>query len=122
MVERKGLTYKKAGVDIDKADKLVGKIKEIVKRTKRLGVIGSIGGFGGLFSLFNAGFKESPTLVTSTDGVGTKLKIAFMTGNHKTVGIDLVAMCANDVAVVGGIPLFMRCGLSSNWEINQRDS
>ena len=99
------LTYADAGVDIDKANALVGKIKEIAKQTPRTGVIGEIGGFGGLFSLNIAGM-ERPVLVSSTDGVGTKLKIAFMMDKHNTVGIDLVAMCVNDIAVQGAKPLF----------------
>ncbi len=99
------LTYADAGVDIDKANALVGKIKEIAKQTSRTGVIGEIGGFGGLFSLNIAGM-ERPVLVSSTDGVGTKLKIAFMMDKHNTVGIDLVAMCVNDIAVQGAKPLF----------------
>ncbi|MDL1963071.1 MAG: phosphoribosylformylglycinamidine cyclo-ligase [Deltaproteobacteria bacterium] len=99
------LTYADAGVDIDKANALVDKIKEIAKQTPRTGVIGEIGGFGGLFSLNIAGM-ERPVLVSSTDGVGTKLKIAFMMDKHNTVGIDLVAMCVNDIAVQGAKPLF----------------
>lgn len=106
MSEEKGLTYKDSGVDIDKADKLVDSIKEITKKTNTPGVVSEIGGFGGYFSLDLAGYK-GPILVSSTDGVGTKLKIAFMMDKHDTVGIDLVAMCANDVAVAGGKPLFM---------------
>ena len=101
----KPLTYADAGVDIDKANKLVGRIKEIAKRTPRHGVMGDIGGFGGLFSL-NLANIERPVLVSSTDGVGTKLNIAFMMGKHDTVGIDVVAMCVNDVAVQGAKPLF----------------
>jgi len=99
------LTYADAGVDIDKADQLVASIKKIASQTRRSGVMGEIGGFGGLFSL-NIGKFESPVLVSSTDGVGTKLKIAFMTGKHNTVGIDLVAMCVNDIIVQGAEPLF----------------
>jgi phosphoribosylformylglycinamidine cyclo-ligase len=101
----KSLTYADAGVDIDKANALVKKIKKIAKQTYRPGVMGEIGGFGGLYSL-NVEHVERPVLVSSTDGVGTKLKIAFMTGKHDTVGIDLVAMCVNDVAVQGAKPLF----------------
>ncbi len=101
----KSLTYAEAGVDIDKANDFVQIIKKIVKNTPRTGVMGEIGGFGGLFSL-NAGLYENPVLVSSTDGVGTKLKIAFMTDKHDTVGIDLVAMCVNDIAVQGAKPLF----------------
>ena len=99
------LTYADAGVDIDKANKLVGTISEIAKQTPRSGVIGEIGGFGGLFSL-NLANVDRPVLVSSTDGVGTKLKIAFMLGKHDTVGIDLVAMCVNDILVQGARPLF----------------
>ncbi|RLB60048.1 MAG: phosphoribosylformylglycinamidine cyclo-ligase [Deltaproteobacteria bacterium] len=101
----KSLTYFDAGVDIDKAGKMVDKIKKIAKQTSRSGVIGEIGGFGGLFSL-NIGNMESPVLVSSTDGVGTKLKIAFMMSKHDTIGIDLVAMCVNDIVVQGAKPLF----------------
>ncbi len=99
------LTYADAGVDIDKANRLVEKIKDIAKRTPRHGVMGEIGGFGGLFSLNVDGY-EKPVLVSSTDGVGTKLKIAFLTNIHNTIGIDLVAMCVNDIAVQGAKPLF----------------
>ena len=106
------LTYAKAGVDIDKANALVNKIKEIAKQTPRSGVMGEIGGFGGLFSL-NIDSMEKPVLVSSTDGVGTKLKIAFMMGKHDTVGIDLVAMCVNDIAVQGAKPLFFLDYLST---------
>jgi phosphoribosylformylglycinamidine cyclo-ligase len=101
----KSLTYADAGVDIDKADHLVQSIKKIAKKTRRTGVMGEIGGFGGLFSL-NVGDMENPVLVSSTDGVGTKLKIAFLMDKHDTVGIDLVAMCVNDIAVQGAKPLF----------------
>ena len=99
------LTYADAGVDIDKANKLIRTISEIAKKTSRTGVIGEIGGFGGLFSL-NLANLDRPVLVSSTDGVGTKLKIAFMLGKHDTVGIDLVAMCVNDIIVQGAKPLF----------------
>jgi len=99
------LTYADAGVDIDKANALVDNIKKIAKQTRRQGVMGDIGGFGGLFSL-NLSDLKNPVLVSSTDGVGTKLKIAFMAGRHDTVGIDLVAMCVNDIAVQGAKPLF----------------
>ena len=102
---KKPITYADAGVDIDKGNSLVGNIKKIAAQTRRPGVMGDIGGFGGLFSL-NVDDMEGPVLVSSTDGVGTKLKIAFMTGRHDTVGIDLVAMCVNDVVVQGARPLF----------------
>ncbi len=101
----KPLTYSDAGVDIDKADQLVHTIKNIAQKTRVPGVMGEIGGFGGLFSL-NTSNMENPVLVSSTDGVGTKLKIAFMMDKHDTIGIDLVAMCVNDIAVQGAKPLF----------------
>ncbi len=101
----KPLTYADAGVDLDKADSLVESIKDIARQTRRSGVMGEIGGFGGLFSL-NTDNMKNPVLVSSTDGVGTKLKLAFMTNRHDTVGIDLVAMCVNDIAVQGAKPLF----------------
>jgi phosphoribosylformylglycinamidine cyclo-ligase len=101
----KPLTYAGSGVDIDKANKLVDKIKDIAKSTPRSGVMGEIGGFGGLFSL-NLSNVSNPVLVSSTDGVGTKLKIAFMMDKHDTIGIDLVAMCVNDIIVQGAKPLF----------------
>ena len=99
------LTYADAGVDIDKANKLISTISEIAKQTSISGVMGEIGGFGGLFSL-NLANLDRPVLVSSTDGVGTKLKIAFMLDKHDTVGIDLVAMCVNDILVQGAKPLF----------------
>jgi len=101
----KALTYKDAGVDIDKADRFVGEIKAIARKTFIPGVMGELGGFGALFSLNTAGM-DTPVLVSSTDGVGTKLKIAFAMGRHDTVGIDLVGMCVNDIAVQGARPLF----------------
>ncbi len=101
----KPLTYADAGVDIDKADRLVQSIKTIAQQTRVPGVMGEIGGFGGLFSL-NVANMDQPVLVSSTDGVGTKLKIAFMMNKHDTIGIDCVAMCVNDVAVQGAKPLF----------------
>ncbi|MBU1398453.1 MAG: phosphoribosylformylglycinamidine cyclo-ligase [Proteobacteria bacterium] len=99
------LTYVDAGVNIEKANKLVESIREIAKKTMRPGVIGEIGGFGGLFSI-NTTNLQKPVLVSSTDGVGTKLKVAFMMGKHDTVGIDLVAMSVNDIIVQGAEPLF----------------
>ena len=101
----KPLTYADAGVDIDKANDLVDSIKKIASATRRPGVMGDIGGFGGLFSLSLDTIKR-PVLVSSTDGVGTKLKIAFQMNKHDTVGIDLVAMCVNDIVVQGAKPLF----------------
>jgi phosphoribosylformylglycinamidine cyclo-ligase len=100
-----GELYREAGVDLEKANVLVGHIRPIVRSTFRGGVITDIGGFGGLFSL-NLQDVASPVLVSSTDGVGTKLKIAFMAQKHDTVGIDLVAMCVNDIVVQGAKPLF----------------
>lgn len=101
----KPLTYADAGVNINKANKLVGTIKQIAKQTTRPGVMGEIGGFGALYSLKLSNI-ENPVLVSSTDGVGTKLKVAFMMKKHDTIGIDLVAMSVNDIAVQGARPLF----------------
>ena len=99
------MTYRGAGVDIDAGDALVDRIKPLAKATSRLGVMGGLGGFGALFDLKAAGYQD-PVLVSSTDGVGTKLRIAIDTGLHATVGIDLVAMCVNDLIVQGAEPLF----------------
>ncbi len=100
-----GLDYRSAGVDIDAGEALVEAIKPLARSTTRSGVLGGLGGFGALFDLKAAGF-EDPVLVSTTDGVGTKLKIAIDTGIHDTVGIDLVAMCVNDLIVQGAEPLF----------------
>ena len=100
-----GLTYKKAGVDIKEGERLVELISPMAKKTGRKGVLKGIGLFGALFSLDTGKYKE-PVLVSGTDGVGTKLKIAFLTGRHGTVGIDLVAMCVNDILTSGAEPLF----------------
>ena len=104
-MSKKGLTYADAGVNIDEGDKLVDRIKPLVRATQRLGADGSIGGFGGAFDLKAAGFKD-PVLISGTDGVGTKLRIAIDTGILNTVGIDLVAMCVNDILANGAEPLF----------------
>jgi phosphoribosylformylglycinamidine cyclo-ligase len=103
--ETGGLDYRAAGVDIEAGDALVEAIKPLAKATTRAGVMGGLGGFGALFDLKAAGFSD-PVLVSTTDGVGTKLKIAIETGLHETVGIDLVAMCVNDLVVQGADPLF----------------
>ena len=100
-----GLSYKQAGVDIDAGNALVEAIKPAVRSTRRPGADAEIGGFGGLFDLKAAGFKD-PVLVAANDGVGTKLKIAIETESHATIGIDLVAMCVNDIIVQGAEPLF----------------
>ena len=97
-------TYRDAGVDIAAGDALVERIKPLAAATGRAGVMGSLGGFGALFDLKAAGFAD-PVLVSTTDGVGTKLKLAIDTGRHDTVGIDLVAMCVNDLVVQGAEPL-----------------
>lgn len=97
--------YKKAGVDIDAGERLVDAISPLARSTARRGADAMLGGFGGLFDLKAAGFSD-PLLVSGTDGVGTKLKIAFETGRHSTIGIDLVAMCVNDVLAQGAEPLF----------------
>ena len=99
-----GLTYAQAGVDIDAGNALVERIKPLAKSTRRPGAEASLGGFGALFDLKAAGYDD-PLLVTTTDGVGTKLKVAIETGIHDTVGIDLVAMCVNDLLAQGAEPL-----------------
>ncbi len=98
-------TYKNAGVDIDKAEAFIQKIRPLVKSTYRTGVLGEIGGFGGLFHLDVQKYHD-PVLVSATDGVGTKIKIAILMDRHDTIGIDLVAMCVNDIIVHGARPLF----------------
>ena len=105
MTAKESLTYKAAGVDIDAGSELVSRIKESVARTSRPEVIGSLGGFGGLFKLASDRYDD-PILVSGTDGVGTKLKLVLEQDAHDEIGIDLVAMCANDVIVLGAEPLF----------------
>jgi len=100
-----GKSYKDAGVDINLANQIVKKIKPLISKTSISGVLGDIGGFGGLFSLEEQKYKE-PVLVSGTDGVGTKLKLAFAQNKHDTVGIDLVAMLVNDIITCGAKPLF----------------
>ena len=111
-MKKKGITYRNAGVDIAAGESLVNKIKPFADETMRPGVLADLGGFAGLFAL--SGRYKNPTLVSSTDGVGTKLMIALNTGQHSTIGIDLVAMCVNDIVVVGAEPLFfldyLACG------------
>ncbi len=99
------LNYKQAGVDIDAGNELINRIKPFAKATKRLGADSDLGGFGALFDLKKCNFRD-PVLVSSTDGVGTKLKVAIEVGKHDTIGIDLVAMSVNDLVVQGAEPLF----------------
>ena len=103
--QNKGMSYSDAGVNIDAGNELVRRIKPKLTNTNRPGAVSSIGGFGGLFDLKAAGFKD-PILVAATDGVGTKLKIAIETKQLSTIGIDLVAMCVNDLICQGAEPLF----------------
>src|SRR5262245_66150441 len=99
------MTYAKAGVSIEAGDELVRRIGRIASETKRSGVLAGVGGFSALFDLKSRGYRH-PVLVSSTDGVGTKLKVAFMMKKHETVGIDLVAMGVNDIITQGARPRF----------------
>jgi len=99
----KGLTYRDAGVDIEAGERLVDRIRPLARSTRIEGVLGGVGGFAGLFELPTG--LDAPVLVSGTDGVGTKLRVAFMANQHDTVGIDLVAMCVNDVLTIGARPL-----------------
>ncbi|MCW8949348.1 MAG: phosphoribosylformylglycinamidine cyclo-ligase, partial [Sedimenticola sp.] len=103
--ESDSLSYRDAGVDIDAGNNLVERIKPIVKNTFRPGVMAGLGGFGALFELPLDRYRE-PVLVSGTDGVGTKLRLALAMQKHDTIGIDLVAMCVNDIIVTGAEPLF----------------
>jgi phosphoribosylaminoimidazole synthetase len=105
MSQEKSLNYKQAGVDIDAGNELVNRIKPFAKATKRIGADSDLGGFGALFDLKKCNFRD-PVLVSSTDGVGTKLKVAIDVNKHDTIGIDLVAMSVNDLVVQGAEPLF----------------
>ena len=117
MMTNKPLTYKDAGVDIDAGSELVERIKPLVKRTRRPEVLAGLGGFGGMFAIPPGRYRE-PVLVSGTDGVGTKLMLAQQLQIHDTIGIDLVAMCVNDVLVQGAEPLFFldyfACGKLDN--------
>jgi phosphoribosylformylglycinamidine cyclo-ligase len=113
MTDKKGLSYRDAGVDIDAGNRLVDLIKPLTRATARPGADGSIGGFGGVFDLAKTGYRD-PLLIAATDGVGTKLKLAIDTNKHDTIGIDLVAMSVNDLVVQGAEPLlfldYFACG------------
>ena len=99
------MDYRQSGVDIDAGNETVRRIKSLARATFTPGVLSEIGSFGGLFSMSSAGLVD-PVLVSSADGVGTKLKVAFMTGRHNTIGADLVNHCVNDILVQGAMPLF----------------
>ena len=104
MASKKQLTYADSGVDIDAGNAMVEKIKPLVRATRRAGADAEIGGFGGLFDLKAAGFRD-PILVAANDGVGSKVKLAVESNRHQTIGIDLVAMCVNDIVCQGAKPL-----------------
>src|ERR1017187_8546896 len=103
MAHKRGIGYKEAGVNIDEADRAIASIRTMARSTFTRDVLTDIGSFGGGFHL--KGFRD-PVLVSSADGVGTKLKLAFLTGRHSTIGEDLVNHCVNDIAVQGAVPLF----------------
>ena len=103
--DQKPLTYNESGVDIELGEAFVEDIAKYAKTTDRVGSMGGLGGFGGFFDIGKLGFK-SPILVSSTDGVGTKLLLAIEANRHSTIGVDLVAMCVNDLIVQGAEPLF----------------
>ena len=105
MKNKNSVSYEDAGVSVERGNQLVERIKDSAKRTHRDGVMSGLGGFGALFDLTKLNYKQ-PVLVSGTDGVGTKLKLAIETGRHTTIGIDLVAMCVNDLLVQGAEPLF----------------
>ncbi len=107
MTDDKKLTYADAGVDIEAGNAMVEAIRPLVRATRRRGADAEIGGFGGLFDLKAAGFTD-PILVAANDGVGTKVRIAIETGAHDTIGVDLVAMCVNDLLVQGAEPVLSR--------------
>ena len=100
------MDYRKAGVDIEAGYRSVELMKEHVRKTMRPEVLGGLGGFSGAFSMAACRNMENPVLLSGTDGVGTKIKLAFLMDRHDTVGIDCVAMCVNDIACAGGEPLF----------------
>ncbi len=119
---RKPLNYRDSGVDIDAGNALVERIKPLIRQTTRKGVLGGIGGFGGLFEIPIERYKK-PILVSGTDGVGTKLKLASMMNRHDTIGIDLVAMCVNDIVVSGAEPLyFLDYYATGQLDLNQAES
>ncbi|GAA0470431.1 phosphoribosylformylglycinamidine cyclo-ligase [Alkalibacillus silvisoli] len=114
--------YRQAGVNIEAGYEAVNRMKSHVNRTKRKGAMGALGGFGGLFDLSQLNYEE-PVLISGTDGVGTKLKLAFMTDKHDTIGVDAVAMCVNDIVAQGAEPLYfldyLALGESNPWKIEQ---
>ncbi|NNE38062.1 MAG: phosphoribosylformylglycinamidine cyclo-ligase [Gammaproteobacteria bacterium] len=120
--ELSNLNYAKAGVNINNGNELVERIKHLVPKTSRPGVLGNVGGFGGLFDISSLGYKQ-PVLVSGTDGVGTKLKLAIETDKHDEVGIDLVAMCVNDLIVLGAEPLiFLDYYATGKLNVNQGEA